>query len=107
MASLSKLNLMFIVKTWVYPIEEPFRCSTLGLAPGLAHIPYSMLERLSMDKHSSLLRKFLNHGQKKFYNIGPCLSVSEIFDVICCEISEEKGKKIPLVDAQRHTLDTS
>ncbi len=23
-----------------------------------------------MDKHSSLLRTFANHGRKKFYNIG-------------------------------------
>ncbi len=23
------------------------------------------------DKHSSLLQKFINYGQKKFYNIGP------------------------------------
>ncbi len=25
-----------------------------------------------MDKHSSLLRKSVIYGQKKFYNIGPC-----------------------------------
>ncbi len=24
-----------------------------------------------MDKHSSLLRTFVNYGRKKFYNIGP------------------------------------
>ncbi len=30
-----------------------------------------MLERPAKDKHSSLLRKFLNYGRKKFYNIGP------------------------------------
>ena len=24
-----------------------------------------------MDKHSSLVQKFVNHGQKMFYNIGP------------------------------------
>jgi hypothetical protein len=29
------------------------------------------LERLAMDKHSSLLRKFVNYGQEKFHNIGP------------------------------------
>ncbi len=28
------------------------------------------LERLTMDKHYSLFRKFVNYG-KKFYNIGP------------------------------------
>jgi hypothetical protein len=26
-----------------------------------------------MDKHSSLLRKFVNYGEKKFYNIRPRL----------------------------------
>ncbi len=25
-----------------------------------------------MNKHSTLLRKFVNYVQKKFYNIGPC-----------------------------------
>ncbi len=32
---------------------------------------YIRLERLAMDKHSSLLRTILNYGCKKFYNIGP------------------------------------
>jgi hypothetical protein len=25
------------------------------------------------DKHSNLLRFFVNYGRKRFYNIGPCL----------------------------------
>jgi hypothetical protein len=29
------------------------------------------LEKLARDKHSSLLRKAIKYGQKKFYNIGP------------------------------------
>jgi len=29
-----------------------------------------LLERLARDKHSSLLRKFVIYGQKKFENIG-------------------------------------
>jgi hypothetical protein len=28
-------------------------------------------KRNAGDKHSSLLRKFVNYGQKKFHNIGP------------------------------------
>ncbi len=28
-------------------------------------------KRLAKDKQSSLLRKFVNYGQNKFYNIGP------------------------------------
>jgi len=31
------------------------------------------MERLTRDEHSSILRKFLNYGLKKFYNIGPRL----------------------------------
>ena len=35
------------------------------------------MERLARDKHSSLLQKFVNYGQKKFYNIGPrCTSLT-------------------------------
>ncbi len=38
------------------------------------------LERLALDKHSSLLRKFVNYGRKKFYNIGPwCQSYKKIY----------------------------
>jgi hypothetical protein len=28
------------------------------------------LERLARDKHSSLLRKYVNYGRKKFYSTG-------------------------------------
>ncbi len=31
------------------------------------------LERLAKDKHSSLLRTFVNYGVKSFYNIGPSI----------------------------------
>jgi hypothetical protein len=30
-----------------------------------------------MDKRSSLLRKFVNYGEKKFYNIGPWVEVTD------------------------------
>ncbi len=45
-----------------------FGCSTQEQAPGLAH---NRLALFAKDKHSSLLRKSVNYGQKKFYNIGP------------------------------------
>jgi hypothetical protein len=45
--------------------KAPFKCSTLGLAPGLTQ------KLLARDKHSSLLRKNVNYEQKKFNNIGP------------------------------------
>jgi hypothetical protein len=30
-----------------------------------------LLEKLAKDKHSSLLRKFVNYGQKGFITLGP------------------------------------
>ncbi len=40
-------------------------------ALGLIHKHSIRLERLARDKHSSLLRIFINYGHKFFYNIGP------------------------------------
>ncbi len=34
------------------------------------------MERLGTDKHPSLLRKFVNHGQKCFITLAPGLSFS-------------------------------
>ncbi len=39
---------------------------------------HTRLERLARDKHSSLLRKGVTYGRKKFYNIGSCLPVVEL-----------------------------
>ena len=50
---------MFAGKAAAYPSE----------APGLTHTHYTRLERLRRDKHSCLLRKFVNYGRKKFYKI--------------------------------------
>ncbi len=61
----------FVGKAGAYPIEEPFRCSTLRQAPGLAHKQQTGLERLARDKPFSLLRKFVIYSRKKFYKIGP------------------------------------
>ncbi len=51
--------------------EVPCRCSTLGQASRLTRKHQTRLERLARDKLSSLLRRSVNYGQKKFYNIGP------------------------------------
>jgi hypothetical protein len=61
-------GLMFTGKSRAYPNEAPLR-----LAPGFTHKHCTRLERLARDKHSSLLRKFVNYNCKKFYNIGPRL----------------------------------
>ncbi len=49
----------------------PKRCSA-ELSFGLSRKHWTMLEKLARSKRSSLLRKFVNQGRKKFYNIGPC-----------------------------------
>jgi hypothetical protein len=67
---------MLVGKEGVYPIEEPFRGSTIGSAPGLDHKKLTRLERLARDKHSSVLQKFVTYGCKKFYNIGPLVRVN-------------------------------
>ncbi len=62
---------MFVGKAGACPNKA--RCSTLGLAPGLTYKHLTRLERLVWDKHFSLLRKSVNYGRKKFYNIGPVM----------------------------------
>jgi hypothetical protein len=47
---------------------DPFRCSSLGYAPGLTHKHYT---RLAVYKHSSLLRKSVYYGQKSFTTLSP------------------------------------
>ncbi len=54
--------------TGFHPSDAPFRCSTLGQAPGLTHKHQT---RLARDKHSSLLQKSVNYDRKKFYSTGP------------------------------------
>jgi hypothetical protein len=58
------------VRPGAYPSEAPFRYSPLGQAASLAHKHYPRLEMLARVIHSSLLRKFVNYGRKKFYNFG-------------------------------------
>jgi hypothetical protein len=59
---------MFASKDSAYPSFSPFRCSTLGLAPGLICKHLTRLERPDSYKHSSLIRAFVNYGRIKFYN---------------------------------------
>jgi hypothetical protein len=64
-------GLMFVGKAGANPSEAPFRCSTLGWAPGLTHKHYTKLLRLARDKNSSFIRTFVNYGHEKFDRIGP------------------------------------
>jgi hypothetical protein len=44
------------------------------IVSGLTHKHWTRLEKIASDKHSSLLRTFVNYEFKKFYNIGPWLA---------------------------------
>ncbi len=43
---------------------------------GLTCKHYTRVERLARDKHFTLLRKSVNYGRNKFYNIGPKTSLT-------------------------------
>jgi hypothetical protein len=66
---------MFVGKEGADPIEEPFKCSTLGYAPGLVHKQKSRLERLTRGEHSSSLQEFVTYGRKKYITLAPVLGV--------------------------------
>ncbi len=70
LASPSSPSLMFESKAGAYPSESPLRYFTIGPAPGLIHKHQTRLESPARY-NSSFLRRFVNHGRKKFYNIGP------------------------------------
>jgi len=57
---------MFVGKAGAYPIETPWRFSTLGQAPVLALKQLTRLERLASSSHCSLLRKFVTCDRKFF-----------------------------------------
>ncbi len=57
-------------KAKAYPHEAPFRCFTLGQAPGPTHKHFTRLERPARDKHSKLLQTFVNYYRKTFCILG-------------------------------------
>jgi hypothetical protein len=58
---------------WVRPGAYPkVLLSESGLTQaGLTPKHYTWLEKTAMDKHSRLLRKFVNYKREKLYNNGP------------------------------------
>ncbi len=68
---LFQFSLMFVGKARNLPQNgAPERCF-ICIGSSITSKYQTSLERLARDKHSSVLRKFVNYGQKKFYNIGP------------------------------------
>jgi hypothetical protein len=48
-------------------------------ATGLTHKNYTRLAKLARDKHLSLLRKFINYGQKSFVTLAQGVIVMKLF----------------------------
>ncbi len=53
---------------------EHLKGASLGVGSSLAWKHLTRLEKLAMDKHSSLLQKSVNYGGNKFYSTGPGVS---------------------------------
>ncbi len=67
-------SLMFMGKARdVLQTAAPERCFAL-VGSGLPNKHYTWLEKLATDNSSSLIRKFVTYGRKKFDNIGPWLN---------------------------------
>jgi hypothetical protein len=75
-------SLMFFDKAGAFAIEEPFSCSTLGQAPGLAHKQETRLERPATDKNSSLVLTVVDYGQKSFIKLTPGPNVIKLFTAV-------------------------
>jgi hypothetical protein len=63
-------SIIFVSKTRAYPRRVPFSCSILGSGPCLTHKHWIRLERLARDKHSSLLRNFVDYWRKNLTTLG-------------------------------------
>jgi len=63
--------LIFVGKAMSLPLSGTSERCLICLGSSLTSKFKTRLERLSRDKHSGLLRKFINYGGKKIYNIWP------------------------------------
>ncbi len=90
MSVLGKLfepSLMLLKETRAYPNEALFRCTTLEKATGLTYKPQNRLVRPTKDKHSSLLRTFVNYSSKSFITLSPEAIVKKLFTIVIFVIS--------------------
>jgi hypothetical protein len=64
-------SLIFVDKAGAYPSEAPFKCSTLGSAPGLTHKHKVRLKRHASGQHFSL---FLGWCKKELLDLAKCVA---------------------------------
>jgi len=63
-------SLMFVVEARSRHESGATERCFARVSSGLIHNHWARLEMLTGDKHSSLLRTFINNGRKKVYNNG-------------------------------------
>ncbi len=64
------VGILFASEAGVYPSKTPFRCSTLGLAPGKAH-KQKTTEMAFQEQTLKLVKKFVTYGRKSFIILAP------------------------------------
>jgi hypothetical protein len=67
------------VRPVTYTGVEPLKGASLREAEDLLTNNIIGLKRLSRDKHSSLVQKFKNYGQKSFMIFAPGTNVKKLF----------------------------
>ncbi len=81
-------SLMFIVNSRGLSYSgAPERCFT-WVGSGLTCKHVTRLERLARDKHSRLLRKYVNYVRKKFYSTGPGAAIIKLFTAVITAVSQ-------------------
>ncbi len=68
-------SLRFWARQGAYPTVNLSGAPLYGRLLALAICIRLDRKMLASDKHSSFLQTFVNYGHKKFYNIGPWLSM--------------------------------
>ncbi len=66
-----QLSLLFMGKARGLSYIGVAEMYLLRVGAGLMCKHFVRLDKISCDKHSSLLQTIINYGRKKFYNIGP------------------------------------
>ncbi len=75
-------SLMFVGKAKSLHASGASEMCFIHLGSSLTFKHQTRLERLAMDKHSSLLRKSVNYGQKSFTTLGPGVDVIKLFSSV-------------------------
>jgi hypothetical protein len=70
---------MFVNEAGAYPSEAGFMCSTQRWASVLTRKYQTSLKRPARDKHSSILRLFVNYVLKFFITLGSGASFTTLY----------------------------